>query len=192
MTRGYRMEARADAVNDTRHRILAAARTLFFENWYDEVTLNSIAGSAGVSHQTVLNHFGSKDGVLAALVEQQQAEIAALRDVEPGDVAAAVSALMTQYESMGLANFRATCVEHRVAELHAALDDARSWHREWIERTFAHALPASGASRRRRIAAYLAATEVSSWKALRHDYGLSARDTAAAIHTLVSALEAQR
>jgi AcrR family transcriptional regulator len=186
------MEARADAVNDTRERILAAARTMFFENWYDEVTLSGIASSAGVSHQTVLNHFGSKDGVLSALVEQQQAEVITLRDVTPGDTPAAVAALMVQYEIMGLANVRATAVEHRVPALHEALQNARTWHREWVERTFAHALPASGASRRHRIAAYLAATEVASWKSLRHDYGFSARDTAAAILTLVTALEAQR
>src|SRR5687768_6400384 len=98
MKRSYTMEARADAVNDTRDRILAAARTLFFENWYDEVTLSGIATSAGVSHQTVLNHFGSKDGVLSALVEQQSAEVMTLRDVAPGDTAAAVDALMVQYE----------------------------------------------------------------------------------------------
>lgn len=186
------METRVGAMNDTRERILAAARTLFFEKWYDEVTLNSIARSAGVSHQTVLNYFGSKDGVLSALVEQQQAEVTRLRDVEPGDVAGAVNALMMQYEAMGLANFRAMCVEHRVPGLHAALENARGWHREWIERTFAHSLPASGVIRRRRIAAYLAATEVSSWKSLRHDYGFSARDTAAAILTLVVALEAEQ
>jgi AcrR family transcriptional regulator len=185
------MEARAGAVNDTRGRILASARSLFFENWYDEVTLSGIASSAGVSHQTVLNHFGSKDGVLSALVEQQQAEVMTLRDVEPGDTAAAIDALMVQYEAMGLANVRATAVEHRVPALHTALENARTWHREWVERTFAHALPPSGAPRRRRIAAYLAATEVASWKSLRHDYGFNARDTAAAILALVTALEAQ-
>ena len=78
-----------------------------------------------------------------------------------------------------------------MAALKAALDDARRWHRQWVEQTFAHALPASGAARRQRIAAFLAATEVAVWKSLRHDYGFSKRDTAAAISTLVKSLEAQ-
>ena len=192
MKRTYTMGDRADAVDTTRQRILAAARTLFFENWYDDVTLNGIASAAGVSHQTVLNHFGSKDGVLSAVTETVHAETAGLRNAgEPGDTEAAVQALMAQYEASGLANFRATCEEHRVPALKAALDDARRWHREWVERTFAHALPASGAARRQKIAAYLAATEVAAWKSLRHDYGFSKRDTAAAISSLIKALEVQ-
>ena len=65
------------------------------------------------------------------------------------------------------------------------------WHREWVERTFAPSIPASGAARRQKIAAYLAATEVAAWKSLRHDYGFSKRDTAAAMTTLIKALEVQ-
>ena len=192
MKRTYTMGDRADAVDTTRQRILTAARTLFFENWYDDVTLNGIASAAGVSHQTVLNHFGSKDGVLSAVTETLHAETAVLRSAaEPGNTDAAVQALVAQYETSGLANFRATCEEHRVPALKAALDDARIWHREWVERTFAHALPASGTARRQKIAAYLAATEVAAWKSLRHDYGFSKRDTAAAITTLLKALEVQ-
>ncbi len=192
MKRSYSMGARSEGVDTTHQRILAAGRALFFENWYDDVTLAGIASAAGVSHQTVLNHFGSKDGVLSAIIEQLHPETADLRNgVEPGDTASAVAVLLTQYEDSGLANFRASCEEHRVPPLKAALDHARVWHREWVERTFAHALPPSGPRRRQRIAAFLAATEVGVWKSLRHDYGFSKRDTAAAITTLINALEAQ-
>ena len=192
MKRTYTMGDRADAVDTTRQRILAAARDLFFENWYDDVTLNGIAAAAGVSHQTVLNHFGSKDGVLSAVTETVHAETAGLRSAgESGNTEAAVQALIAQYEASGLANFRATCEEHRVPALKAALDDARRWHREWVERTFAHSIPASGAARRQKIAAYLAATEVAAWKSLRHDYGFSKRDTAVAMTILIKALEVQ-
>lgn len=192
MKRTYTMDARADAVDATRQRIVDAARPLFMEHWYDEVTLNGIAAAAGVSHQTVLNHFGSKDGVLAAVTEQLDNDTATIRDdVEPGDTFNAVETLLAQYEASGLANFRASCEEHRVPELHVALDRARAWHRDWVERVFAHALPPSGAARRQRIAAFLAATEVAAWKSLRHDYGFSKRDTAAAMHTLISTLEAR-
>ncbi len=192
MKRSYVMGERADTVDATHRRILEAGRTMFFENWYDDVTLNGIASAAGVSHQTVLNHFGSKDGVFSAVVEAAHGETAGRRNaVQPGDTDAAVDVLLAQYEAVGLANFRATCEERRVPALKAALDDARTWHRDWVERTFAHALPASGAARRQRIAAFLAATEVAAWKSLRHDYGFSKRDTAAAMSTLVKSLEVQ-
>ena len=191
-SRSYKMEARAEAADATRRRILDAARTLFFAHWYDEVTLNGIAGAAGVSHQTVLNHFGSKDGVFSALTELLQVEVIERRgEVRPGDTAHALELLLEQYETFGLANVRAAQQEHRVPALHAALERARASHRAWVEHAFAHILPQAGAVRRQKIAALLAATEVAAWKSLRHDYGFSKRDTAAAIGVLVSALEAQ-
>ena len=62
-TRSYTMNTRADAVADTRDRIIRSAIGLLLESWYDDVTLAAIAAAAGVSHQTVLNHFESKEGV---------------------------------------------------------------------------------------------------------------------------------
>ncbi len=46
----------------TRGRILRAGSELLLARAYDEVTLVAIAHAAGVSHQTVLNHFGSRRG----------------------------------------------------------------------------------------------------------------------------------
>lgn len=187
------MEARAHAVEDTRRRVLAAARDLFSSQWYDDVTLTSIADVAGVSHQTVLNHFASKEGVFAALAEAVEVEISAVdARVEPGDIHEAVSALLDRYEAMGLANARMVLQEHRVEALHEVLQRARTLHRAWVERTFAHCLPASGPARRRKVAAFLAATEVMAWKAVRYDYGFSQADTRAAITMLIEMLEGQR
>ena len=61
--RTYTMAARADAMVATRETIVRAAMQLFFDNFYEDVTLAEIARAAGVSHQTVLNHFASKEGV---------------------------------------------------------------------------------------------------------------------------------
>lgn len=186
------MAARADAVEDTHRRVLAAARDLFSSQWYDDVTLASIADVAGVSHQTVLNHFGSKEGVFAALAQAVEAEIAALdARAEPGDTAAAVRTLLDRYEAMGLANARMVLQEHRVQALHDVLERARVLHRAWVERTFAGCLPPSGPARRQKVAALLAATEVMAWKALRYDYGFSKADTRAAICMLIETLEGQ-
>jgi AcrR family transcriptional regulator len=186
------MDARAEAMEATRQRILDAAWALFYEHWWEDVTLNGIAAAAGVSHQTVLNHFGSKDAVLSAIVAQAHAEILALREqAQPGDSDAAVAVLIQQYEESGLPNVRAVYQEHRVPALKEALDHGRKVHRAWVERTFAHALPPAGAARRQKVAAFLAATELTAWKALRHDYGFSKRDTAAAMTKIIEALEAE-
>lgn len=51
-----------------RAEIIDAARILFARDGVDETTMASIAAAVGVSPPTVFNHFGSKDGVLIALI----------------------------------------------------------------------------------------------------------------------------
>nr|WP_281418969.1 TetR/AcrR family transcriptional regulator [Rhizobium sp. AQ_MP] len=51
-----------------RDEIIAAARTLFAKNGVDATTMADIAAAAGISAPTVFNYFGSKDGVLIALI----------------------------------------------------------------------------------------------------------------------------
>ena len=66
--RPYKMPARAAATAATRDAILDAATEQFLDRWFDEVTLAGVAEQAGVSTQTVVNHFGSKEGLLEATV----------------------------------------------------------------------------------------------------------------------------
>ncbi len=51
-----------------RDEIIAAARTLFARQGIDATTMADIAAAAGISPPTVFNYFGSKDGVLIALI----------------------------------------------------------------------------------------------------------------------------
>lgn len=67
--RAYRMSARARDMEETRQRILAAARQFFLDRSFPDVTLDDIAEGSGVTRQTVLNHFESKDGVFLAAAE---------------------------------------------------------------------------------------------------------------------------
>ena len=67
----------------------------------------AIAAAAGVSHQTVLNHYESKEGVVLAVAELLRDETTQARNAaEPGDVAGALQALVDDYEQMGDANVR--------------------------------------------------------------------------------------
>ena len=67
--RPYHSPVRRRQAEQTRARILAAARDLFRSAGYASTTLDAIASSAQVSAKTVEAAFGSKRGVLAALVD---------------------------------------------------------------------------------------------------------------------------
>ena len=183
--RPYQMTARADAVATTKERIVEAATALFLEHAYEDVTLAGIASAAEVSHQTVLNHFESKAGVVAGVAEVMDEQIDAARygDVEPGDVAGALHALVGDYERMGDANARWAMED--LDELRAVLDYARAGHQRWLATMFGADLPPKGAARRRAVNALHAATDVYVWKLLRRDLRLSRAETEKTMIALV-------
>ncbi|PYB72425.1 TetR/AcrR family transcriptional regulator [Rhizobium wuzhouense] len=57
-----------------RDEIIAVARTLFDQQGVDATTMADIAAAAGISPPTVFNYFGSKDGVLIALISEGTTE----------------------------------------------------------------------------------------------------------------------
>jgi AcrR family transcriptional regulator len=59
---------RARQKEDRRNRIVSSAKRLFRKKGYDRTTIESIAEAAGVSGVTVHNYYGTKAGVLLALV----------------------------------------------------------------------------------------------------------------------------
>ena len=61
---------------DRRRAILDAARELFCREGYAATTIESIAERAGISGVTVHNYFGTKSGVLLALVAESDAALA--------------------------------------------------------------------------------------------------------------------
>ena len=60
---------RVAAVEDSRTRILEAARELFGKHGSSETTMAEVARHAGVSRATVFNHFGSKHALVEAVTE---------------------------------------------------------------------------------------------------------------------------
>lgn len=65
--RAYRLGKRADAAEDTRRRILDAARELITEAGFHPVSVEEVAARAGASRPTVYRHFGSKPELLEAV-----------------------------------------------------------------------------------------------------------------------------
>src|SRR6188472_4591051 len=57
------------ATASSRARILAVARGEFAEHGFTDARLQDIAESAGLTHPTLLYHFGSKEGLYAAVIE---------------------------------------------------------------------------------------------------------------------------
>ena len=187
-TRNYRMQARAQGVQRTRERILTAARRRFLEMPYDDIRLAEVAAEAGVTQQTLLNHFTSKEGLALAVVEFLEPEITALRGpVLPGDVAGFVRGIIRQYEALGDANVRLAAVAERIPALSAGLDHARARHTAWLEAAFGGQLPADARERRRVLAALYAVTDVGTWKLLRRDLGDSRAETTIVLQSLIRA-----
>jgi AcrR family transcriptional regulator len=155
-----------------------AALKLAIEQPYEFVTLAAIAQAADVSHQTVLNHFASKEKVAAAAADLLSRETAAARaQAQPGDVSGAISILVGEYERFGDAGARWAVAAERLGALASLLDEARAGHQAWLEQIFSKRLPATPAARRHAIHALHAATDVYTWKLLRRDLRLSRENT---------------
>jgi AcrR family transcriptional regulator len=68
--RRYRLGQRQAAVDQTRARVLAAARELLMASGgFAGFTIDAVAGRAGVARMTVYYQFGSKVGLLEALCD---------------------------------------------------------------------------------------------------------------------------
>ncbi len=93
--RPYRSERRREAAEQTRLRILGAARRRFVEQGYAGTTIAAIAADAGTAAETVYATFGSKAAVLETLVQtaaRGTEDAAILEQVGPRTVAAATDA----------------------------------------------------------------------------------------------------
>jgi AcrR family transcriptional regulator len=84
--RGYRSRLRDERAEDTRERIVTAARQLFATGGLDGATVAAIARQAGVAEPTVYATFGSKREIMAALLARTEQEAHA--DAWAGQIAA--------------------------------------------------------------------------------------------------------
>ncbi len=192
-TRSYNNKARARTAARTGQRILDATVGLWKEAPLHEITLEAVAGRAGVTVRTVLRKYGSKEGLFEACIEQDAAKMMAKRDQAPaGDVPAALRILLADYETYGDANIRTLAMEEELAAARKILEAGRRYHRQWCARVFAPWLPGpSDARYEPSLLAFIAATDVYLWKLLRRDLGRSAEETLETMRRLVEGLIAK-
>jgi AcrR family transcriptional regulator len=87
--RSYRLGKRADSIQQTRARILEATRALLARDGYPQLPIDEVARRADVARATVYYQFGSKRGLLEAVVADvqqragQQQVVAALELADP-------------------------------------------------------------------------------------------------------------
>ena len=188
--RPYRMVRRAETTERTRDAILAAATDVFWADPTADFTLDQVARVAGVTVQTVIRHFGSREGVFNAAVEREFAQVADERDPAAATTpAAAVRQLVAHYERVGDSAMRLLAEEHRSPTIARLLTAARGVHRDWCQQAFAGALAATApGDRQRRLAQLVAVCDLYTWYLLRRQAGLEPAETERAMVELLSPL----
>lgn len=191
--RTYRMVIRAEAAERTRLAVLQAAIALFTREPYGGITLQAIADEAGVTLQTVLRKFGSKEGLFEAAAREVEKRVLEERTRDlPADVDAALGQLVASYERIGEFNWRALCQEDPFPFIAAGMRRARELHRGWLARVFHAELAGTRpAERARRLELLFGATDFYLWKLYRKDLGHSRAVATSLLRDAVHALQQQ-
>lgn len=61
---------RAEMIEETRAKLIDAARRAFADNGYAGASMDELTASAGLTRGALYHHFGDKKGLLAAVVQQ--------------------------------------------------------------------------------------------------------------------------
>ncbi len=184
----YTQGQRAEKTAASTERILETTRTLVLDLGHVP-GLDVVAAEAGVSVQTILRKFGSKEGLLRASAESAMARVSAERNaVTPGDVSEAIDNLLDHYDAWGDRSLRLLSLEGQGPTFATLLAGTRALHRAWVERAFGPQLAALALDiRGRRLAQLVALTDVYVWKLLHRDQGLDREDTRTALTELIEA-----
>lgn len=187
--RAYTMTARAEAKEATRTRILEATMDATLTTPLVDLTLDAIAASAGVSVQTLLRHFGSRDGLLDAGADFGRARVAEERRAPVGDSAAAVHVIVDHYERRGDGVLLMLAQETTQPLMAAIVTQGRALHRRWVQDVWADHLARLTPSGQDRLTNLLVVgTDVYTWKLLRRDRGLSRTATEEQLLHLLTAV----
>jgi AcrR family transcriptional regulator len=188
-SRPYTKVARAEAEQQTRAALIAAADEAFLSGPWEQVSLESIAQRAGVTKQTLLRHFGSKDGLLEQTLRMAIPQVEEQRRGAPtDDIPGAVDNLLDHYEQRGGRAMRSTNLDvgGPLAEL---AQIARQFHYDWIDHAFGRWLAQASPTERARLrGGLIAICDVQSWWILTRDLGHSRAEVRATLILCITRL----
>jgi len=124
--RRYDATTRRARSDETRRRILEAARTLILERGYRAATLASIAAAAGVNVDTVYELVGRKPVILRQLIEEAISGTDRALTPEERDYVQAMQAASDAEEKLAIYARAVRRIQARMAPLHLALREASS------------------------------------------------------------------
>jgi len=182
--RTYTMGARAQAVEETRRRIIQATFDLQTERLTAEIGLDAVAERAGVSVQTVLRQFGNRAALFDVAVTVANERIMEERRTPVGDVPAAVRTIVDHYEAHGDFALLMLAQENHYDHIRRMSEAGKATHRLWVEEVFAPYARDDPAL----VDLLVVATDVYTWKLLRRDRGLSRTVTEHRMKDLVAAV----
>jgi len=187
--RNYSMTKRSISVAKTRARILRAVLELATEKLTVEIVLADVAHRSGVTVQTILRHFGSRDGLFDAAVQFGSAEVVAERATPVGDDPEAVRVIIDHYETRGDWVIALLGQEGSDERIRGITMPGKQLHRDWVETVFGPQLAKRASPEHPAITDLLVvATDVYTWKLLRRDRGLSRELTEQRMQQLVDAI----
>jgi AcrR family transcriptional regulator len=193
--RPYKQVARAQSRQRTREALLDAAIEEFTQGHWEKVSLEAVAARAGVTKQTLLRHFGSKDGLLLQALANSGAEMLEQRWSAPrGDVEGAVDNVLDHYEAWGERSLRVGAwLQSGPPPLANISQMARQLHYDWVEYAFGPQLKRlKGQARIRCRAALIALCDVHTWWLLSHDLGLERSEVRAILTNAIERLLAEK
>lgn len=184
-TRKYDSSKRQAQAVERRKTILKCAARVIANATDDEFRLEDVAQAAGVSVQTILRAFGSKDGLMVATLETEAhdaVDFTAFANIKFQDIEAFVLTVFSVYDKIGDLVIHALANEHRSPEFQKSLDIGRTYHKEWVSGAFAPYIERRSPPERRVLFhALLAATDIYIWKILRRDEALNFDETVATV-----------
>jgi AcrR family transcriptional regulator len=172
--RPYKKVAREQSQQRTRDALLEAAIEEFYSDRWATTSLEALAARAGVTKQTLLRHFGSKEGLLIQALVRGAAQVLDERWSAPvGDVDGAIENLLDHYEVWGRRARQIEAWQDAPSVLAKLSQAGRQVHYQWVEFAFAPQLEGvDEATFARRRAELIVACDVQTWWTLSHDLAL--------------------
>lgn len=193
-TRSYKKNARAKAEKGTGEAILNAALNAFSKELFDRVTLDQIARDSGVTVQTVIRRFGSKEELFEKLAEREEKRVVSEREVsaEKG-LNYAIQALVNHYEKDGDMMSNLINQEKISEPIRKIVNRGRQLHRKWVEKHCHNLLDGLESDEyEKQLYSAITATDLGTWKLLRRDYGLHPEFVASIMIKLLNSLNGDK